>query len=76
MIDPQAAQGIGWDGIFHVGDFVILAGVAWRVLRVANRIMDVMKYFPPHRHSNGTIEYPAGFEPGHSEKLNLGLQKP
>lgn len=68
MFDPQA---LGWDGVFHVGDFVILAGVAWKIFRVANRLLDVMRYFPPHRHTNGTIEYPPGFEPGRSEKLQV-----
>lgn len=64
--------GITFDSVFHISDLLIIAGVSWKVLRVANRLMDVMKYFPPHRHSNGTIEYPPGFAPGRSEKLNVG----
>ncbi|HUJ33274.1 MAG TPA: hypothetical protein VLY23_18475 [Candidatus Acidoferrum sp.] len=76
MVDPQGP----WftiDGAFHVGDFLLLAGVAWRVLRVANRLMDVLKYFPPHRHSEGgSIEYPPGFEPGHSERLRTSPAGP
>ncbi|MGH9687741.1 MAG: hypothetical protein ACRD5K_11685 [Candidatus Acidiferrales bacterium] len=59
-----------WDILFHVGDLVLQALVAWAVIPVAMRVMAVLKDFPPHRHeANGMIRYPSGFEPGRTERL-------
>jgi hypothetical protein len=33
------------------------------VIRAANRVFTVLKDFPPHRHINGSIVYPEGYEP-------------
>jgi hypothetical protein len=54
---PQA------DLTFHVANLIVIALVSWKVVRAANRVESVLKDFPPHRHSNGHILFPKGFEP-------------
>lgn len=46
-----------------------LAVLLWKGIRVANRILFVLRDFPPHRHVNGSIIYPDGYEPPAMEKL-------
>lgn len=49
--------------LFHGGELLTFIIVAWYVIKAANRVMDVLKDFPPHRHINGSIVYPDGYEP-------------
>lgn len=51
------------DHITHVTEFVAVLLACWRMVRAANRIVDVLKDFPPHRHVGSRILYPKGFEP-------------
>lgn len=61
---------MSWDILFHFGDLFVQGAIALAVIPVALRVMAVLKDFPPHRHeANGVIRYPAGFEPGRTEKL-------
>jgi hypothetical protein len=46
-----------------MGDSVVLIVVAARVMHVANRIMSVLKDFPPHRHEGKMILFPNGYGP-------------
>ena len=50
----------------------IIAAVAWRGIRAINRLMSILQDYPPHRHVNGNILFPKGFEPTHVEVLNDG----
>ncbi len=43
---------------------LVLLAIAWRGLRVLNRIYDILKDYPPHRHVNDKIIYPRDYEPG------------
>lgn len=54
---------------FHVAELLVLLGVAWRVIVAANRITGVLKDFPPHRHVNGAVIYPEGYEPTAVQRL-------
>lgn len=58
------------DILFHSGELLILAGAAWRVIVAANRVSGVLKDFPPHRHVNGSIIYPEGYEPTAVQRLD------
>lgn len=63
-------QGIdAHDLLFHAGNLAVVLGIGWKVNRVANRILDVLADFPPHRHVNGKISYPKGYEPAAVETL-------
>lgn len=58
---------MNWDMLHRAGDIASLLGIillVWKGNRVLNRIWDVLEQFPPHRHENGLIMYPKGFEPG------------
>lgn len=59
-----------FDLTIHLAELLIMAGVAWRVIRAANRIESVLKDFPPHRHINGNVIYPVGFEPTELGSIN------
>ena len=61
------------DFTFHIAELLVLLGVAWRVVSVANRVMSVLRDFPPHRHDNGNVIYPHGFEP--TKVRRLGQQQ-
>jgi hypothetical protein len=61
------------DFTFHIAELIVLLGVAWRVVSVANRMMSVLRDFPPHRHDNGNVIYPHGFEP--TKVRRLGQQQ-
>lgn len=71
MLDPSAMQTIEF--LAHASEIVVslfvILPVAWKVFRVANRILDVMKDFPPHRHVNGQIIFADGFEPTQPQTL-------
>jgi hypothetical protein len=59
---------MSYDHIWHLAELLPIAFACWRMFRAANRILDVMKDFPPHRHINGSILYPSGFAPSAIEK--------
>jgi hypothetical protein len=61
------------DFTFHIAELIVLLGVAWRVVAAANRLMSVLRDFPPHRHDNGNVIYPHGFEP--TKVRRLGQQQ-
>jgi hypothetical protein len=54
---------------FHAGELLTLITAGAKVVRAANRVLDVMRDFPPHRHVNGHVIYPEGFEPTRIEEL-------
>lgn len=54
---------------WHASELATLLAMAFKVIRAANRIMDVMRDFPPHRHINGHVIYPEGYEPTRVEQL-------
>lgn len=60
---------MGPDIWFHSGELLTLVIAGMRVIRAANRVLDVMKDFPPHRHVNGHVIYPEGFPPAAVEQL-------
>jgi hypothetical protein len=60
-----------FDLTFHVFELLTLAAVAWKVIKAVNRFTDVLKDFPPHRHDNGNVIYPKGFEPTAVQRLKL-----
>lgn len=56
-----------WDLLHRLADAAELIGflvLIWKGNRAINRILDVLEQFPPHRHENGLILFPKGFEPG------------
>lgn len=57
------------DVLFDTSNLAILLGILWKINRVANRVMDVLGDFPPHKHVNGKIVYPKGYEPTVVETL-------
>jgi hypothetical protein len=57
------------DTLAHVGEALTILTVGWRVNRGFSRIIDALENFPPHRHSNGAILYPKGFDPPEIERL-------
>jgi hypothetical protein len=53
------------DTLLHLAEiFIIGAPLWWSAIRLASILRD----FPPHRHDNGHIIYPKGYEPGVVEK--------
>ena len=48
---------------------VMLFGVALPMIWGVVRITSLLKDFPPHRHLNGKIVYPAGYQPTEAETL-------
>lgn len=58
---------MNWDYIHRAADLIELIGflvLLWKGNRAINRIIDIFENFPPHRHENGLILFPKGFEPG------------
>ena len=49
--------------LHYVVDGAILLGI-WKGIRTLNRLYDILIDFPPHRHENGLVLFPKGFEPG------------
>jgi hypothetical protein len=60
---------MGPDIWFHSGELLTLIVAGARVVRAANRVLDVMRDFPPHRHVNGHVIYPEGYPPAPIEEL-------
>jgi hypothetical protein len=55
---------------FHAIEiFIMLFGLAIPVIWGTIRLASLLKDFPPHRHINGTIIFPHGYEPVDTEKL-------
>lgn len=54
---------MNFDLTFHTAELVTIMTAAAYVIRAANRVFTVLKDFPPHRHINGSIVYPEGYEP-------------
>lgn len=54
---------------FHTAELLVLLGVAWRVVVALNRFTGILKDFPPHRHVNGSVIYPEGYEPTPIQRL-------
>lgn len=54
---------------FHSGELLTIIVAGGRVIRAANRVLDVMKDFPPHRHVNDHVIYPDGYPPAPIEEL-------
>lgn len=49
---------------FHGAEVLILLfGVAYPMVRSSQRLKSILQDFPPHRHVNGHILFPKGFEP-------------
>ena len=48
---------------------IIILGVAFKGIRALNRLMNILQDYPPHRHINGKIIFPKGFEPTATELL-------
>lgn len=48
---------------FHLGEMIVMivfgSPCVWGILRIVSLLRD----FPPHRHFNGKIMYPKGYEP-------------
>ncbi|HLW51288.1 MAG TPA: hypothetical protein VKW06_00465 [Candidatus Angelobacter sp.] len=42
---------------------------AYKVMKLADRLIGILRDFPPHRHVNGHIIYPDGYEPTAIEEL-------
>jgi len=62
---------VSYDSLFHCADLLVQSAVAIAVIPAALKVSRVMKYFPPHRHTNGNIEYSPDFEPGKMETLKV-----
>jgi len=59
------------DLTIHIGEFLTLCYVAYRVVKALSRVESLLRDFPPHRHVNGSVIYPEGFEPTAVQKLGL-----
>ena len=59
--------------IIQGSELVAFIIAVWKAVRVANRILDVLKDFPPHRHVGLGIIYPEGYTPPPIEKLTSGI---
>jgi len=60
---------MSYDLYFHAAQLLVLAGVAWRVIVAVNGLTRMLKDFPLHRHVNGSVIYPDGYEPTRVERL-------
>ena len=57
------------DNILHIIEIIFIgAPIWWGVFRLAS----ILKDFPPHRHDNGNILYPKGYEPSAIQTLYKG----
>lgn len=65
------------DLALHLGEVITVVGAvctaAWRVIRAAGKVEDMLENFPPHRHVNGSILYPKGYEPTEVGHLPAGI---
>ena len=57
---------MSFDNFLHVVEILVLGAPLWWS---AFRLASLFKDFPPHRHDNGHIIYPKGYEPGRVEAL-------
>ena len=48
---------------------VLVFGVAAPMIWSAMRLRSILKDFPPHRHVNGKVFYPAGYAPARAETV-------
>ena len=54
--------------ISALGVFTIL----WKINVFMNRLISLLKDYPPHRHTNGSVEFPTDYPPPQRERLNVG----
>lgn len=59
----------------HAVEALSILGVGLGGLKKLNHLIDLFKDFPPHRHINGFVLYPEGYEPPSPQKMN-GEAKP
>lgn len=59
----------------HAVEALSILGVGLGGLRKLNHLIDLFNDFPPHRHINGFVLYPEGYEPPSPQKMN-GEAKP
>lgn len=49
---------------FHAIEiFVMIFGLTIPMIWGIFRVLSLLKDFPPHRHQNGNVIYPSGYEP-------------
>lgn len=54
------------DNLLHIAEILVIgAPLWWSAIRLAS----ILKDFPPHRHDNGNIIYPKGYEPSRVQTL-------
>jgi hypothetical protein len=58
-----------FDHVEHLVELGTVGYAAWRVVSATNRILDMLKDFPLHRHVNGKILFPKGYSPPAIETL-------
>lgn len=51
---------------------IAIVGIAWKVIRVVNRLEMMLQEYPPHRHINGHIVYPKGYTPEKAQSASAG----
>lgn len=72
-IIPQAL-----DLLLHGGNVGVLALAAWVGIKVLNRLNrdeSLRRDYPPHRHINGSVVYPAEYEPAKVGHLPIAHDK-
>ena len=69
LIDPDVLQWIqvGKD----TGVLAVVIGGAALAVKKFDRLLNVLGDYPPHRHINGKISYPHGYEPPLVESMDL-----
>ena len=60
--------------ILHSGEFVAIVAMVWMVIARLNRDESIRKDYPPHRHSNGSINYPPDYPPGSVEHIQVDMR--
>ncbi len=58
-----------WDLTIHLGEMLIVMGLAWRVVRALNRLSFLLENFPPHRHVGAQVLYPQGLRPEEPDEV-------
>lgn len=43
----------------HLGELLLIAGIAWKAIRTLNRLDNALENFPLHRHLGKRIIYPS-----------------
>lgn len=70
MIEILIHSGIG------AAVIVVVLGVGGKITAKLDRLLNVSIDFPPHRHVNGNISYPKGYEPPeieHTMTVKVGM---